>query len=598
LTCTLAEAGPTTAWSTYFGGEADERVVDVVVAPDGGWLIVGLTDSPGLSTAGAAQELLGGGQSDGFVAHVSADGSGIDWCTYVGGSGDDEVVALAIDGLGRVLVAGWTTSTDLPVVNALQAGLAPEGAPGSARRDGFLGRLAADGSGWDWLTYWGGTGDDVGVDVAVDEDGPVLLLQTCAEDLPVVAAFQPELYPAPLNQCHDAFVARFSSEGDALVLGTYLGGESVEEPRALALGADGSFVVGGSTASGDFPTHLPQQVPCSFAGCRTSAFLARFALDGSPVFVTTLPGSEDDFLYDLAMDPGGDILATGFTSSTDFPQAGWLQAWDEHAAREGFLLKLSGDGQTVLRSGTTGQCWGEGLTLDPFGNALLVGWTTDTFPFEPIDADAVNTPGIGQDACMTRVEATGSSVNYAFQFGGAERFNPFLPPHDRWESVAIAPSGEAVAVGWGYSGDYPILDPFDADPGSPSAFMEGTISAFSPPPLPQVYEPSARDARRWVDPLGVSFDHLSRSLDLVWEETMEENSYRIAVGNLQRLHDERLYNHEVVLPCDIQEPELTLPLPDGDVYFLVLGVDKDGNVGSYGRDSNNRERPAGPSPCP
>ena len=132
--------------------------------------------------------------------------------------------------------------------------------------------------------------------------------------------------------------------------------------------------------------------------------------------------------------------------------------------------------------------------------------------------------------------------------------------------------------------------------GAPGDEM-GFLTSFAPSPTADSYEPSARDARRWVDPLLIRVDPVLNTIDLDWEETMGEVTYQIALGDLRRLHEERLYNHELIPPCDLREPTAALDLPPGDVYYLVIGVDKAGVASSYGRDSTNTERPVSPVPC-
>ena len=77
--------------------------------------------------------------SDGFIATLSADGSILEYSTYFGGSSHEEVTDIALGGDGARYVAGTTSSTDLPVLNAVQPAL-------GGLWDVFAARIAPTGS--------------------------------------------------------------------------------------------------------------------------------------------------------------------------------------------------------------------------------------------------------------------------------------------------------------------------------------------------------------------------------------------------------------------------------------------------------------------
>src|SRR5205814_2035575 len=69
------------------------------------------TDFP--ATGGPGLTYNGG--IDAFVAKVKADGTGLIYAGYIGGSGDDYGLGIAVDRAGNAYVAGYTLSTDFPV---------------------------------------------------------------------------------------------------------------------------------------------------------------------------------------------------------------------------------------------------------------------------------------------------------------------------------------------------------------------------------------------------------------------------------------------------------------------------------------------------
>jgi hypothetical protein len=82
----------------------------------GNVVVAGETDSSNFpTTAGAYDDTHNGGfYDDVFVAKLSSDLGTLQAATFLGGSHKDSATALAIDGQGTVVVAGWTESSDFP----------------------------------------------------------------------------------------------------------------------------------------------------------------------------------------------------------------------------------------------------------------------------------------------------------------------------------------------------------------------------------------------------------------------------------------------------------------------------------------------------
>ncbi len=61
----------------------------------------------------------GGGGVDAFVAAFSPAGGALLFCTYLGGSGDDRAFGVAVDSELNTYVTGWTSSPDFPLAGGL-----------------------------------------------------------------------------------------------------------------------------------------------------------------------------------------------------------------------------------------------------------------------------------------------------------------------------------------------------------------------------------------------------------------------------------------------------------------------------------------------
>jgi hypothetical protein len=138
---------------------------------------------------GAFQTTYGGGGSDGYVTKLNPAGTALVYSTYLGGSGGDAGVGIAIDSSGNAFVTGGTGSTNFPTVNPVQ----PNYAGGSG--DAFVTELNPLGTGLVFSTYLGGSGDDSGQGIALDTlPNPNVYLSgdTSSTDFPTTSGGLPD----------------------------------------------------------------------------------------------------------------------------------------------------------------------------------------------------------------------------------------------------------------------------------------------------------------------------------------------------------------------------------------------------------------------
>src|SRR5262249_48597097 len=149
--------------ATNLGGSDIEEAFALAIAPTTGDVYVaGLTQSfdfPG--TAPGAQRRFGG-TGDAFVAQLDASLTAFEQATFLGGSANDQAMALAIaPTTGDVYVAGFTDSPNFPGTSGgAQRGLA-------GPRDAFVARLNGSLTALEQATYLGGRGVDTAVALAI-----------------------------------------------------------------------------------------------------------------------------------------------------------------------------------------------------------------------------------------------------------------------------------------------------------------------------------------------------------------------------------------------------------------------------------------------
>jgi len=157
--------GRTLVYSTFLGGTFDDVAAAIAVDASNRAYVTGTASSKDFPiTAGAFQKTLRGA-SDAFVTKLQADGKGLIYSTFLGGSGADGGTSIAVDSLNRAHVVGSTNSTDFPRVNPIQANF------GGGPQDAFATRLSSTGGVLFYSTYLGGTGNDSANCVRLDSSG-------------------------------------------------------------------------------------------------------------------------------------------------------------------------------------------------------------------------------------------------------------------------------------------------------------------------------------------------------------------------------------------------------------------------------------------
>jgi RHS repeat-associated protein len=204
----LNPTGSALVYSTYLGGNSNDGAFGVAVDPAGSAYVAGFTLSRNFPTANAFQGSYGGGAGypngfgggDSFVAKLNPAGSALVYSTYLGGSGDEEILGIAVDEFGSAYVTGTTASANYPTANPTQAGYAGGGG------DAFLTKISAPGSGLVYSTYLGGAGGEDGVAIALDSHGGVYVTgDTGSSDFPTSNPLQ-----ANYRGGTDAFVTRYN----------------------------------------------------------------------------------------------------------------------------------------------------------------------------------------------------------------------------------------------------------------------------------------------------------------------------------------------------------------------------------------------------
>ena len=231
----------------YIGGASADRGYAITVDSSGSAYVTGETASPSSSlpvTVGPS--LTFGGVRDAFVAKVKPDGTGLVYLGYIGGAGVDAGSGIAVDSSGNAYVTGGTTSPESSFPVTVGPKLTFNGSDNPMFGDAFVAKVKADGTGFVYAGYIGGSGGDVGFDVKLDGGGNAYVAgATTSTNFPVTdgSAFKGG------TTYGDAFVAVVKADGTGLIAGGYFGGAKDDAGTGIALDSAGNVYITGITFS-------------------------------------------------------------------------------------------------------------------------------------------------------------------------------------------------------------------------------------------------------------------------------------------------------------------------------------------------------------
>ena len=238
-----------------------------------------------------------------------------------------------------------------------------------------------------YTTYLGGSGDDYGTAIDVDEEGNIYVTgMTTSTDFPFTSGAVQQKQAGVA----DAFVVKINPNlppAESIVYATYLGGSASDMGLGIKVDKKGSAYVTGRTNSVDFPATSGSIQPYYRGG--GEAFVAKLSPDGSKIdFSTFVGGSGSDYAYGIDLDEAGNVYLAGTTDSPDFPST--LNAFQTRPGgkADAFAVCLNGEGNRLLYSSFFG---GPGYD-DAFEikadavNSFHLSGTTDG------DLNLINTP--------------------------------------------------------------------------------------------------------------------------------------------------------------------------------------------------------------
>lgn len=296
-------------WATLYGGRQDELGEGIAVNSADEVLVSGRTNGDQFPVTPGAFQTSYGGANDGFLIALTSTG-GRKWASYLGGSGDELEVHVAVDGNDEVLLCGTTSSLDFPVTNG-----GTQTTHGGGGTDAFVTKFSGSGI-QIWGTYYGGSDMESTAHVSVDAfNNALLLIETASTNMPVSgSAFQ----STPAGDI-EPYLVKLDANGSQN-WATYFGGSAYERALSVATDNTGNVHFAGLTASADFPVYNAYQSTLNLNG---DSYLVQLTPDGQ------LPGFNAPPVANAAASPDAGLvpLAVTFDGASSYDPDGYIADW-------------------------------------------------------------------------------------------------------------------------------------------------------------------------------------------------------------------------------------------------------------------------------
>ncbi|MFZ9630286.1 MAG: hypothetical protein ACO3C1_13165 [Ilumatobacteraceae bacterium] len=440
--CGSSDAGGIGSLDSSFGdkgtvdrslGDGDDATSDMIVTSDGSIVVVGTTTSSDSGTTSSnmlVERFSADGTVDTAFGVGSDDGSPDGTVTLSLGDGNDEARGLAAQADGKILIVGTSTSTD-GTSNIIVARLTADGTPDAefgtsddGTPDGFVNVSLSD-------------GDDTADAIAVQADGKILIAGTASSADGNNIAVARMTADGALDSTFGAGTDDGSPDGVV----TLSLGSGDDEANAIAVQADGSIVIAGTSSSTDS------------TGTSTNIIVARMVADGtldasfgvgtddgSPDGVVSVSLSDGDDRADaLAIQGDGKIVIAGTQSGSDGSNAAIARMNDDGTLDTSF--GASADDGTP--EGVVGLTLGSGddslasIVVQSDGKIVAVGTTTSTGDTSNVFVIRLQADGTADDEFGTADDGTPNGVvNLSFSDG-----------NDSGQAVALQSDGKIVVAG-------------------------------------------------------------------------------------------------------------------------------------------------------
>ena len=415
---------------------------------------------------------------DAHVTKVKADGSGVHYASFLGGSADltwptwggvDAGHGIDVDSAGQAVVTGMTDSKDFPET---------EGSAYGHYWDGFVTKFNAAGTGLIYSRYlsegvplhgYPGTLDE-GFDVACDAGGNAWVVgRTFSEDFDPVLAY-PSGFDTTIGGIEDAFIVKISTTG-GIAAASYLGGSSIDESYAVAVDTLGyPYATGLTHSTSGFPLVNPFDNTNSYYADGDTYITVPNTSATSVTYSTFFGGYVREEGRAIDVDSQYNMVLAGFTTSDDCQVSGGAISTTRAGGKDAFVAKLLADGATLELGtylGGTGDDEARGVGIGGSGAIYVAGITgSSDFPTTPGAYDPNYNGGVSDAfvAKITLAQQTDSVIVLAPD--GGETWCVGATAPIRWSSSGTSGNVKIELSRNGVAGTWETLYASTADDGA------------------------------------------------------------------------------------------------------------------------------------
>jgi thermitase len=503
---------PTLVFSTYLGGNGEDRAFDIAIDGSKSVYVTGETVSTDFPVGLFPIDGYSGGMClsntypcfDAFVTKFTPGGGSVLYSTYFGGAKDDIGRGITVDALRRAYIVGETGSVDFPIPIS-PGGLGVYKAIKKGPTDGFMVQLSTLGNEIVYGTFINGFGAGTlsasAEAVAVDIMGQVWIAgSTVSIDFPTGNqfgfplrssyckfggdnGFLIKIKPDPIctdpNNPPCPVAATQPTDPTDFIYGSYIcgtGGGS--EVLDMALDSFGNVWLTGVTRS-NFPVTLDAFQP-AFSNPsdpnQRDAFVLKTDMFGMLLlYGSYMGGTGTDIGQSIATDSEGNAYVTGTTGSSAFPITPGVADSNYGGLGEGFVVKFLSSGMAAYSTfvgGANNLDSAMGIAVDDAGNAYVTGNTGSTnFPTTPNATQLTNGGGGHGDSYLAKLSPDGSTFQFSTYLGGSGS--------DFGNAVCVDKAGNAYIAGHTSSTNFPTVNAFDSSFGGGQLAWDGFVTKIS-----------------------------------------------------------------------------------------------------------------------
>ncbi|RMD57592.1 sortase, partial [Candidatus Parcubacteria bacterium] len=447
---TAAPADPTYVWAKRMGAGSWDHARGATLDGAGNVYTTGyfggMVDfDPGAGT----YNLSSAGGADVFVSKLDTDGNFV-WARAMGGTGTDLGYDVVLDGVGNVYIIGTFSGTA-----DFNPGTGSYNLTSAGSDDIFICKLTSSGN-LVWAIRMGGTGQDYGVSLRVDDVGNLY----ATGFFNGTADFDPGAGTLNLisQGGRDVFVVKLDNNG-SLIWAKSFGGTADDQGMGVVVDGNGNvYSVGGFHNTVDFDPGAGI-FNLTSAG-DYDAFISKLDSGGNFVWAKALSGTDQLLAKAIILDTSGNVYTTGhFYGTADFDPGTGTYNLTSAGGSDIFVGELDSNGNLVWMGamGGTGQDTSSAITMDGGGNIYTTGDFSSTADFDPGTSTYNLTSAGNYDIFISRLNGDGRFA-WAVAMGGTA--------NDIGFSVDVDNAGNIYTSGY-------FIGVADFDPGTGTQNLNG-----------------------------------------------------------------------------------------------------------------------------